>query len=173
MLFQEKVNEMFKVFDCLDDFNKIVDEKAGSFNELYAIFKKDHNLENLYFSKLISTGGDDYITLEVWYEISDLYLTYLEANDRLPKGIIVERALIKEEYLYNAQMYQRFMTSMVSAMEQQVEPEIVCGRKLYGFDAYKRRTEIIKLSNSLNELPDMIVERIPMSYDDLKNLSSK
>ena len=116
---------------------------------------------------------NDYMTLEVWYEISDLYLTYLEANDLLPKGIVVEKYLIKEGYLYNSQMYQRFMNSITSAMRQQVEPEIVCGCKLYGFDVYRRRTEIIKLSDSSRGLPSMIVERIPMTYDELKNLTSK
>ena len=111
--------------------------------------------------------------LDVWYEISDIYLTYLEANDRLPEGIVVERSIIKEKYPGNSAMYQNFMIAISSAMTQQVEPEIVCGQKLYKPAAYRGRTEIIKLSNSSNSLPCMIIDRTPMIYDELKNLKSE
>ena len=172
MLLQEKVNEIFKFIDSLDDFNKMVEEKAENFNEAYEFFKKEHNLENLYFSKLISMDRDDYVFLEVRYEISDLYLTYLEANHRLPKDVVVERFIIKEEIEYDSLTYEKFMTSIVSAMRQQVEPDIVCGKKLYSFEAYLSRTELIKLSSPSDGLPDMIIDRTPMTYEELKNLKN-
>lgn len=172
MLFQEKFNEVCKFpdyyVDCLENVLDI-EWKTKNFTEAYPGFKKEHGLENLYFSTVVrmETKGD--MIIEVWYEISDLYLTYLEANDCLPQGAQVERNLIKEQYLRNTHKEWLFRDSMFLAQDQQTTPKIVNGRKVY--DRWEGLTERIKLSNSSDGLPGMIVERIPMTYDNLKNLT--
>ena len=174
MLFQEKFNEVCNFPDCFekfDDFEKAIETRIRNFNEEYEIFKKEHGLENLYFSRLEHIETIDHVITEVWYSISDLYLTYLEANDILPEGAIVERYFIKEQYLYNTEKEWLFRDSIFSAQDQQTTPKIVNGGKVY--DKWEGLTERIKLSNPSNGLPGMIVERIPMTYDDLKNLNSK
>ena len=173
MLFQEKFNEVCKFpdyyVDCFEDVADI-EWKVKNFNEAYPDFKKEHGLENLYFSTVICFENKGDMIIEVWYEISDLYLTYLEANDSLPEGALVERYLIKEQYLLNTDKEWLFRDSIFSAQDQQTTPKIVNGCKVY--DTWEGLTERIKLSNPSNGLPGMIVERIPMTYDDLKNLSS-
>lgn len=174
MLFHEKFKEVCKFPDYyVDCFENVADIewKVKNFTEEYPDFKKEHGLENLYFSRLEHIETIDHVITEVWYSISDLYLTYLEANDILPEGAIVERYLIKEQYLYNTEKEWLFRDSIFSAQDQQTTPKIVNGSKVY--DKWEGLTERIKLSNSSNGLPGMIVERIPMTYDDLKNLSSK
>ena len=55
MLFQEKFNEVCKFYDPniedLDDFNKEIFKGIKKFNEEYEIFKKEHGLENMFFSR--------------------------------------------------------------------------------------------------------------------------
>ena len=173
-MFDEKFNEVCKFsdpnFEDLDDFNKEIFKGIKKFNEEYEIFKKEHGLENLYFSRLERFVVIDPMIFEVWYSISDLYLSYLEANDILPEGVVVERYLIKEQYLYNTEKEWLFRDSIFLAQDQQTIPKIVNGSTVYG--AWEGLTERIKLSNPSNGLPGMIVERIPMTYNDLKKLNS-
>lgn len=170
MIFQENFNDVcrFHTYHATC-FDKVIGTecKVKNFYEKCELFKKEHGLENLYFSKLVYIEANDYMMFDVWYEVSDLYLTYLEANNSLPEGVTVDRYIIKEEYLYNSQKYNLFQSATISAMRQQVEPEIVGGHKLYKSSAYLGLTEKIKLSSHSNGLPSMIVERIPMTYDDL------
>lgn len=174
MLFQEKFNEVCKFpdyyVDCFDNVADI-EWKVKKFTEEYPNFKKEHGLENLYFSTIIRFESKGDMIVEVWYEISDLYLTYLEANDSLPEGALVERYFLKEQYIRNTYKEWLFRDSIFLAQEQQTTPKIVNGGKVY--DKWEGLTERIKLSEPLNGLPGMIVERIPMTYDELKKLTSK
>lgn len=151
----------------LPDTLKKVEKDMKKFNEEYVKFRKKHGLENMYFSKIEHIdNGKDFI-IEVWYSISDLYLTYLEANDILPKGAMVERFLIKEQYLYNTEKEWLFRDSIFLAMDQQRTPEIINGGKVYNSSAWIGLTERIMFSDPSNGLPGMIIDRIPMTYEDL------
>ena len=175
MQFQENFNEICEFPDYSEGFSdadKEYEESVRKFNQEYESFKKEHGLENLYFSTLEHIENINHAITEVWYSISDLYLTYLEANDILPKGAIVERYLIKEQYLYNTEKEWLFRDSIFLAMDQQATPKIVDGGKVYDSNACIGLTERIKLSNPTNGLPGMIIERSPMTYDDLKKLSA-
>lgn len=169
MQFQEKFNEVCKFsdpnFEDLDDFDKEVFKGIKKFNEEYKIFKKEHGLENLYFSRVERVEYRDSMIADVWYSISDLYLTYLEANNILPQGVKVERYLIKEQYLYNTEKEWLFRDSIHSAQDKQTTPKIINGSVVY--DTWEGLTERIKLSDPYNGLPGMIIDRIPMTYDDL------
>ena len=134
MQFQENFNKICEFpdyFESFSDADKEYEESVRKFNQEYESFKKEHGLENLYFSRLEHIKTIDYAITEVWYSISDLYLTYLEANDILPEGAIVERYLIKEQYLYNTEKEWLFRDSIFSAMDQQATPKIVDEGKVY------------------------------------------
>ena len=177
MKFNEKFNEVCKFsdpnFEDLPDLEKEYYKKVKSFHEQYDVFKKEHGLENMYFSTIKYVSCKDHMLTEVWYSISDLYLTYLEANDILPRGIYAERYLIKEQYLYNTEKEWLFSDSMFSAANTQRNCEERNGCTVISSSMFEGITERIKLSNPSNGLPGMIVERIPMTYDDLKNLNFK
>lgn len=176
MKFQEKFNEVCAFpdyFGSFDEIQKALETEIRTFNKEYDAFKKEHGLENLYFSRVAHIESKTSMITEVWFEISDLYLTYLEANNCLPKGALVERYLIKEQYLYNTQKEWLFRDSMFEAVNQQEAPKEMKGIKVYRSSLWEGLTERIKMSNPTNGLPAMIIERIPMTYDDLKNLNSK
>ena len=171
MQFKEKFNEVCKFPDSLevvDDFDKEIEMRIRTFNEEYAVFKKEHGLENMYFSRVTHIEHKNHMIAEVWYSISDLYLTYLEANNCLPEGAMIETYLLKEQYLYNTEKEWLFRDSIFLAQDQQTTPQIVDGVKVY--NTWEGLTERIKLSNPSNGLPGMIIDRIPMTYADLKNL---
>ena len=170
MQFEEKFNEvgMFPdYFEEFNDFNKKIETKIRNFNEEYRTFQKTHGLENLYFSKVVHIDTPHEFIIEVYYEIRDLYLSYLEANNRLPDGAIIETLLIKEQYLDNTQKEWNFRDSMFEAIEQQVGSERHGHYTTYHTSMFVGRTERIKLSDPCNGLPGMIIERIPMTYDDM------
>lgn len=175
MMFQEKFNEVCTFpdyFESFDEIQKAIETRIRSFNEEYEIFKRDHGIENMYFSRIehIETV-DNYIT-KVYYSATDLYLTYLEANNLLPQGAIVETFLIEENYLYNTPQEWKFKDSMRLALEQ--KDKIIRKNKVdvYSPSMFEGVTERIKLSAHSNGLPGMIVERIPMTYDDLIDKNS-
>ena len=109
----------------------------------------------------------NHMITDVYYAISDLYLTYLEANDLLPEGVSIETYLIKEQYFYNTPKEWIFRDSMFAALEQQEK----CLKKenytTYKSSSFEGVTERIRISNPSNGLPGMIVERIPMTYEEL------
>ena len=171
MQFDKKFNNVCEFPDPIDYVGGAVEDlekKAREFYKEYELFKKEHGLENQYFSTVIHIGTPGSMITEVYYEISDLYLTYLEANDRLPEGVVVERYLLKEQYFYNTPKEWLFRDSMFLAMHQQSEPEMVGNAKKYKSSGFVGVTERIKLSNPSNGLPGMIIDRVLMTYDELK-----
>ena len=155
--------------ELMDGELEIIEEKVREFNKEYEIFKKKHGLENQYFSEVVHVETPNFMITEVYYIISDLYLTYLEANNRLPEGAVVERYFLKEQYLYNTPKEWLFRESIFLAMDQQSKPQAVGKAKKHENNGIIGLTERIKLSNPSNGLPGMIINRTPMTYKELKN----
>lgn len=158
--------------DCSDKVTE-AEWEVKRFNDEYECFKKNHNLENLYFSRVIRVEAITSQITEVYYEITDLYLTYLQANNCLPQGAIVETHIIKETYLFNTQKEWMFRDSMLAAVEQQDACLKESNYSVRSSSMFEGVTERIKLSNPSNGLPGMIVDRIPMVYDELIDASTK
>ena len=168
-----KACELEKYITSFNEMQKSAEADGEDFKKAYDRFKKEYGLDNLYFSRLVHFVNDDYMFLDVWYSISDMFLTYLNANDILPESVSLERYTIKESYFYESQEYKMFQDSTSLAMVQQVEPEIICGRALYRPESLLGLTEIIKLSSTANIDSGVIIGRIPMAFNDLKNLDAK
>lgn len=174
MKFEERFNEICKFsdpdFNDLDDFNKEIFTSVKNFNEAYESFKKEHGLENLYFSRVVHIEYPSNMITEVYYVITDLYLTFLDVNGILPKGerAVIETFLLKEQYLYNTEKEWLFRDSMFAALEQQDKYLNQGDCKVFKSSSFVGVTERIKLSNPSNGLPGMIIDRIPMLEEDLK-----
>lgn len=176
MKFQEKFNEVCvfpNYLDQMDEFHVAIERSIMAFNDEYKTFKKEHGLENLYFSSVLSVSNYTDGVTEVAYLLSDLYLTYLEANNCLPDGAMVESFIFKDYYLYNTPNEWMFRDSMIAASNQRSAPKTVGGAKVYRAEDWRGLTERIKLSAPIDGMPSMIIDRLPMTYDDLKNLNTK
>ena len=177
MIFQKRFNELEDFHKYVTPFNemyKFVVDNGENFNDVYDEFKKEHGLKNLYFSRLADLGYTDDRDVDVCYRISDLFLTYLDTNGILPEGVPLEIYTIHQYFFENDQEYQGFLKSMHEAMlHQEVKPEIVCGKKLYTFRAYIGLTERITLSDTVDASSCTIIERMPLTHKDLKNLNFK
>ena len=154
-------------FEDLDDLSKKIFTEIKNFNESYEIFKQEHDIQNLYFSRVVHVERQNHMITDVYYMISDLYLTYLDANGLLPEGVEIEAFLIKEQYFYNTKKEWAFRDSMFEALEQQNNCLKKENHTVYKSNSFEGVTERIKLSNPSNGLPGMIVERIPMMYEEL------
>ena len=166
MLFKENFNKVCDFIDYheeLDDGVGDIDLELIRFYAEYEEFKKEHDLENKYFSRIVNIKDDVENIIEVWYEVSDLYLTYLEANNDLPEGVYVKRHLLKECYLHGSEQEHMLIDALLSLMSQ-VAPELnVCG-----LSRWIGCTERILISNPSEGLSGEIVNRIPMTYEELK-----
>ena len=166
MLFKENFNDVCDFIDYheeLDDGFDDIDYEIFRFYAEYEKFKKEHDLENKYFSRIVNIKDDVENIMEVWYEVSDLYLTYLEANGDLPEGVCVKRHLLKESYLHGSEQEHMLIDALLSLMSQ-VTPD----RKVYGLSKWIGCTERILISNPSDGLSGEIVNRIPMTYEELK-----
>lgn len=173
MQFDKKINDVCEFPDpieVMDESIEDTDTRHREFNEECEAFKKEHGLENQYFSQIYNIYDTEDMFFEVVYNVSDLYLTYLEAKDCLPQGFKVERKFITKEYEYGTPESNKFNDAVILAIPQQKTPKIVYGKKLYGFDCWLGITEIIKVSLSVDGSLGRIIDRHPMLYDDLKNL---
>lgn len=159
-------------FEDLDDFNREIFQGIEAFNEAYEIFKQEHGLQNLYFSEVVHVECKNHMITEVYYAMSDLYLTYLKANSLLPEGVLIETYLIREQYFYNTPKEWSFRDSMFEALENQEKYLKKESHTTYRSSSFEGVTERIRLSNPSNGLPGMIIERIPMTYEDLVDKSS-
>ena len=166
MKFEGKFNSTCKFPDDMDILPK-AEIEAKQLEKEYKNFRKVHNLENLYFSRVVHIEHiNDYIT-EVYYAITDLYLTYLDANGMYPEGTPLETFLIKEQYLYNTHKEWLFRDSMRVAIERQDKLEKTDDFTTYNSSMFVGVTERIKLSDPSNGLPGMIIDRVHMTYEDL------
>ena len=153
--------------ETLPDILKEAERETKQLNEEYDKFKKEHNLENLYFSKVVHVECIDSNIMEVYYAITDLYLTYLDANGMYPEGTTLETFLIKEQYLYNTPKEWLFRDSMLAAIERQDMFKRTGDCKTCNSSMFVGVTERIKLSEPSNGLPGIIIDRVPMTYKDL------
>ena len=170
-----KFNDICELKDYVPAFNemcKYVEASRENFNDIYCRFKKEHGLNNQYFSILVHIDYTNEIYFEVWYSVSDLFLTYLKINDILPESIPLVRHTINQYYFYNDEEYQVFQKAIMAALHQQVEPEIICGKKLYPLSAYVGLTEKILLSDTGSVDSGIIIGRTPITYKDLNNFST-
>ena len=172
MLFEESFNEVCKFPDFYVDYVEDVSDiewKIKEFAEEYPAFKKEYGLENLYFSRVIHVEHPSDMITEVYYKITDLYLTFLDANGILPMedGARIETTILKEQYIYNTEKEWLFRDSMRDALKEQGKYLDRGIYKVFSSSLFVGITERIKLSNSSNGLPGMICDRIPMTYDDL------
>ena len=176
MQFQEKFNEVCKFPDFAEmllEIQKKAENNPKQLDGEYEKFRKENGLENLYFSEVEYVESIGTNIIEVYYSIKDLYLTYLDANGMYPEGITLETFLIKEQYIYNTHKEWLFRDSMFAAIERQ-DKFIQMGKcKKCNSSMFVGVTERIKLSNPTNGLPGMIINRIPMTYDDLKIFKSE
>ena len=86
MQFDKKFNDVCEFPDpieVMDGSIEDTDTRHREFNEECEAFKKEHGLENQYFSQIYNIYDTEDMFFEVVYKVSDLYLTYLEAKDRL------------------------------------------------------------------------------------------
>ena len=166
MLFQENFNDVCDFIDYhqeLDEGFDDIDLEILRFYAEYEEFKKEYDLENKYFSRIVNIKDDVENIIEVWYEVSDLYLTYLEANGDLPEGIYAKRHLLKESYLHGGEQEQMLIDALFF-LESQIKPD----QKVYGLSKWIGCTERILISNHSEGLSGEIVNRIPMTYEELK-----
>ena len=170
MYFEKKFNKTCgfpNYIEDLPDTLKKAEKNVRKKDEEYAQFRKKHGLENLYFSEIVDVKCFDTSIIEVTYKIQDLYLTYLDANGMYPEGTTFEVLLLREQYLYNTHKEWLFRDSMSAALERQ-DAFIKMGEcRVSNSSMYVGITERIKLSDPSNGLPGMIIDRIPMTYEDL------
>ncbi len=170
MQFQENFNKICEFpnyFENYSDADKEYEENVRKFNQEYEVFKKEHGLENLYFSIIRQLEYPADYVKEVYYEVTDLYLTYLEANNMLPRGAVNESFIIKDTYIYNTQKEVYFRYGMYEAIEQQKKATNKGNYNVYHSSSFIGLTERIKISSPSNGLPISIIDRIPMTYEDL------
>ena len=139
-----------------------------SFTTEYEKFKKEHGLENMYFSRVESVHEISFGITEVCYSIVDLYLEYLNLIDEYPYGADYETYVIKERYMCNTPSEWRFRDSMFAAREKLKRKKSKKDYSAHTSSMFEGVTEIIKLSNPSNGLPGMIIERIPVTREELK-----
>ena len=145
-------------------------EKANkAFYTEYEKFKEEHNLKNMYFSKVVSVHEIDQDIVEVCYIIIDLYLEYLNLVDEYPYGADYKPHVIKEAYLYNTPEEWLFRDSMFEALRKEELTKQNRDYSVFKGSMFEGITEIIRLSDPSNGLPGMIVERTPVTREELKN----
>ena len=164
----KKIMSSLKVdYDLLPEADKKYQRETTAFAEMYDKFKKENNLNNLYFSRVVHINEVTTGIIEVYYVIVDLYLEYLNVNDAFPQWAVYNPFVIKEQYMYNTPMEWLFRDSMVEALERSDKLIRKGNYSIRKSNMYEGVTEIIKLSNPSNGLPGMIVERVPMTREEL------
>lgn len=168
--FEEKFNEICK-FAEEESYEPgtilyELEENRKQFEKEYSDFKKAHNLENLYFANIekFETDGYHYTTT---YCCSDLYLTFLQANKLLPRGVGVPCFPFQEVQLHSSYYRSTFDSAMMEALERKgkVERKGNCIR--YLDDDFVGIHVIIKVEPGLNGMPNQVIDIRPMDYEDL------
>lgn len=170
MKFEEKFNEICK-FDEEESYEPgsplyELEMKRIEFEKEYSDFKKAHNLENLYFANIEKFETDGY-HYTITYCCSDLYLTFLQANNLLPRGVGVPCFPFQEVQLHNSYYRSIFDGAMMQALERKGKVERKENYVRYLDDNYKGIDVIIKVEPGVNGMPSQVVDIRPMDYEDL------